>query len=210
CRVRRLCMPVGSRLMAFLLRVAAFCPRSVLPLAVAIFPLRDLFHAALDPYAALLADITPVLERGLLSGISSAIQYFSQVVFLLIVFLAARAAGEVPLAIYALVGAVMVISFAATIIGINERREPVARKEHYSLRRYVGAVLGQHGAMRYLATNFVYQFGINAVLPYLTLFIIEDIHQTQDIAFALAGLTLLVTAASAVVSGKLAERVGTR
>jgi MFS-type transporter involved in bile tolerance (Atg22 family) len=131
-------------------------------------------------------------------------------VFLLVVFLAARAAGEVPLAIYLLVGAVMIVSFAATIIGIKERRELVARKEHYSLRRYVGAVLSQRGAMRYLGTNFVYQFGINAVLPFLTLFIVKDIHQTEDVAFALAGLTLLVTAASAIVSGKVAERVGTR
>lgn len=207
---RRPFIAIGIALSAFFFVIAGFFTHTLIGLAVAIFLFSIFFNAAIDPYAALLADITPVLERGLLSGISSAIQYFSQVVFLLIVFLAARAAGEVPLAIYALVGTVMVISFAATIIGINERRELVARKEHYSLRRYVGAVLGQHGAMRYLATNFVYQFGINAVLPYLTLFIIEDIHQTQDIAFALAGLTLLVTAASAVVSGKLAERVGTR
>jgi len=64
--------------------------------------------------------------------------------------------------------------------------------------------------MRYLATLFVYQFGINAVLPYLTLFIIEDIGATAEVAFALAGLTLLVTAGSAVVSGKIAERVGSR
>src|SRR5207237_3150854 len=65
-------------------------------------------------------------------------------------------------------------------------------------------------AMRYLLTLFVYQFGINAVLPYLTLFIIEDIGESAEVAFALAGLTLLVTAISAVASGKIAERFGTR
>ena len=64
--------------------------------------------------------------------------------------------------------------------------------------------------MRYLLTLFVYQFGINAVLPYLTLFIIEDIGESAEVAFALAGLTLLVTAVSAVASGKIAERFGTR
>src|SRR2546427_437555 len=108
------------------------------------------------------------------------------------------------------VGIPMLLSFAATVIGISERRDLVARKEHYPLRQYIRAVVGHGAAMRYLATLFVYQFGINAVLPYLTLFIIEDIHQTQDVAFALAGLTLLVTAISAVIAGKIAERVGTR
>ncbi len=64
--------------------------------------------------------------------------------------------------------------------------------------------------MRYLLTGFVYQFGINAVIPFLTLFVIEDIHQTPDVAFAIAGLTMLITAMSAFVSGKLAERFGSR
>src|SRR5438270_264985 len=81
---------------------------------------------------------------------------------------------------------------------------------HLGRRRIFIAIARPTAAMRYLATLFVYQFGINAVFPYLTLFIIEDIGETAEVAFALAGLTLLVTAASAVVSGKIAERVGSR
>src|SRR5207249_5007266 len=99
---RRIFIAIGIPLSAFFFVIAGFFTHTLLGLAIAIFLFSIFFNAAIDPYAALLADITPVLERGLLSGISSAIQYFSQVVFLLIVFLAARAAGEVPLAIYAL------------------------------------------------------------------------------------------------------------
>ena len=48
--------------------------------------------------------------------------------------------------------------------------------------------------MRYLGTLFVYQFGLNAILPYLVLFIVDDIHQTQQVAFALSAGLLVVTA----------------
>jgi MFS-type transporter involved in bile tolerance (Atg22 family) len=104
----------------------------------------------------------------------------------------------------------MVLSFGATIFGIKERRDAVVRAEHHSFRQYVAAITSHTQAMRYLLTGFVYQFGINAVIPFLTLFLIEDIHQTPDVAFAVAGLTMLITAISAFVSGKLAERFGSR
>jgi Na+/melibiose symporter-like transporter len=206
---RRPFIAIGIPLSALCFVIAGFYTHTLLGLAVAIFLFSIFFNAAVDPYAALLADIAPVEERGLLSGVSTAVQLVAQVAFLVIVARAA-ADGEVPLWTYALVGVVMLVSFAATVLGIKERREIVARKTRHTFRQYLAAVASHHMAMRYLATLFVYQFGINAVLPYLTLFIIDDIHQTQDVAFVLAGLTLLVTAASAVVSGKIAERVGTR
>ncbi|TMF27008.1 MAG: SLC45 family MFS transporter [Chloroflexi bacterium] len=206
---RRIFIAVGIPLSAFFFVIAGFFTHTLLGLAIAIFLFSIFFNAAVDPYAALLADIAPVHERGLLSGVSTAVQLLAQVAFLVVVSRAA-ASGEVPLWTYALVGAVMVASFAATVFGIKERRDLIARKEHYSWGRYVRAVVSHGAAMRYLLTLFVYQFGINAVLPYLTLFIIEDIGESAEVAFALAGLTLLVTAISAVASGKIAERFGTR
>jgi Na+/melibiose symporter-like transporter len=206
---RRPFMLVGIPLSAVFFLVAGFYAHTLLGLAVAIFLFSIFFNAAVDPYAALLADIAPVRERGLLSGVSTGVQVLAQVVFLVIVSLAA-ASGEVPLWTYALVAAVMVASFSATIFGIRERRDAVVRSEHHSFREYVGAVASHHQAMRYLLTTFVYQFGINAVIPFLTLFLIEDIHQTADVALAVAGLTMFITALSAFVSGKLAERFGSR
>jgi MFS family permease len=64
--------------------------------------------------------------------------------------------------------------------------------------------------MRYLGTLFVYQFGLNAILPYLVLFIEEDIHESQQVAFALSAGLLVVTAVGGIVFGKLADRIGTR
>ena len=206
---RRPFMLVGIPLSALFFLLAGFYAHTLLGLAIAIFLFSIFFNAAVDPYAALLADITPVRERGLLGGVSTGVQVLAQVVFLLIVSRAA-ADGEVPLWTYALVAAVMVLSFGATIFGIKERRDAVVHAEHHSFREYVGAIASHTQAMRYLLTIFVYQFGINAVIPFLTLFVIEDIHQTSDVAFAVAGLTMFITALSAIVSGKLAERFGSR
>lgn len=206
---RRPFMLVGIPLSAVFFLAAGFYVHTLLGLAVAIFLFSVFFNAAVDPYAALLADIAPVRERGLLSGVSTGVQVLAQVVFLIIVSFATTS-GEVPLWTYALVAAVMILSFGATIFGIKERRDAIVRTEHHSFREYVAAVASHHQAMRYLLTVFVYQFGINAVIPFLTLFLIEDIHQTADVAFAVAGLTMFITALSAIVSGKLAERFGSR
>ena len=206
---RRPFMLVGIPLSALFFLLAGFYAHTLLGLAIAIFLFSIFFNAAVDPYAALLADITPVRERGLLGGVSTGVQVLAQVVFLLIVSRAA-ADGEVPLWTYALVAAVMVLSFGATIFGIKERRAAVVHAEHHSFREYLGAIASHTQAMRYLLTIFVYQFGINAVIPFLTLFVIEDIHQTSEVAFAVAGLTMFITALSAFLSGKLAERFGSR
>jgi maltose/moltooligosaccharide transporter len=206
---RRPFMLVGIPLSAFFFLLAGFYVHTLLGLAIAIFLFSIFFNAAVDPYAALLADIAPVRERGVLSGVSTGVQVLAQVVFLVIVSRAATD-GDVPLWTYALVAVVMVLSFGATIFGIKERREAVVHAEHHSFGEYVAAIASHTQAMRYLLTTFVYQFGINAVIPFLTLFLIEDIHQTQDVAFAVAGLTMFITAMSAFVSGKLAERFGSR
>jgi MFS family permease len=69
--------------------------------------------------------------------------------------------------------------------------------------------VGQHRqAVRYLLTIFVYTLGLNAILPYLVLFITDDIHESQQTGFILSALLLLVMAVSAIVCGKLADRVG--
>jgi MFS family permease len=54
----------------------------------------------------------------------------------------------------------------------------------------------------------VFFFGFSAVLPYLTLFLVTDIHLTDQVALALDALALLVTAISAIGFGRMADRFG--
>jgi MFS family permease len=55
---------------------------------------------------------------------------------------------------------------------------------------------------------FVYQFGLNAIVPYLVLFVTDDIHASAQTGFLLSATLLLVMAVSAVAFGRLADRVG--
>ena len=205
---RRPFMIVAIPLSAVFFLAAAGAPELV-SLAVAIFLFSIFFNTAIDPYAALLADIAAPDERGILSGVSTGIQLVSQVAFLLVISQVARS-GAIPSWSYLLVAVLLVGTFLVTIVGVKEPRDLAERRERHSLRDYAGALLEHRDAMRYLACVFVYMLAFSAVLPYLTLFIVDDIHQTEGTALILSAATLLVTAAGAIAWGKVADRVGTK
>ena len=192
--------------------VFAATQHDVLGLTIAIFLFSIFFNAAADPYVALLADITTSGERGILQGVSTAIQLASQVAFLALISVAVGS-GEVPGWSYVLVATLMVVTFGITVLGVREPAivdVPTPEEARLGLRGYVAELLQHRQAMRYLAAIFTFMVGFSAVLPYLTLFITVDIGESQQIALALAGGTLLVTAVAAVIFGKLADRAGNK
>ena len=206
---RRPFILAGIPISALFFLLAGFT-QTLLPLAILIFLFSIFFNAALDPYAALLPDIAPQHERGRLSGLATAFQLLSSVAFLGVVAVVSGT-GHVPGAVFPLVALILVASFAVTVVGVPERRElddQPAERVHW--RAYLHALTSHRQAMRYLATLFVYQFGLNAILPYLVLFVTEDIHESPQTAFVLSAVLLLVMAVSAVGFGRLADRVGTR
>lgn len=205
---RRPFMALAIPLSAVFFLAAAGAP-DLLTLAVAIFLFSIFFNAAVDPYAALLADIAAPTERGILSGVSTAIQLLSQVGFLVLISAVTGGGRGIPAWSYLLVAGLMLGTFAVTVAGVPEQRDHEERERH-SLRDYAAALLQHRQAMRYLACVFVYQFAFSAVLPYLTLFIVDDIHQTEAVALILSATTLLITAAGAVAWGKAADRIGTK
>jgi Na+/melibiose symporter-like transporter len=204
---------VGIPLSAAFFVAGAFVD-NLLALAVVIFLFSIFFNVAVDPYTALLADIAPFEHRGWLSGLATGVQLASSVAFLVVIYFATSEGASVPLWTYVLVAAVLLVSFGVTLLGIHEPHELEAHTQgeprRVPLRAYLEALAEQRQAVRYLGTLFVYQFGLNAILPYLVLFIVEDIHQTDQVGFALSAMLLVVTAASAVAFGRLADRVGTR
>ena len=206
---RRIFMVVCIPLSALFFLVASASTMALVPLAVAIFLFSIFFNAAIDPYNALLADITPLDQRSFLSGVSQGIQLIGQVGFLALI--AFTTSGDaVPPWTYVLVAVLMVATFAVTVLGIAERRELGERAERVALRTYLATALAPGQALRYLATLFVFFFGFSAVRPYLTLFLVQDIHLTDQVALALDALALLVTAFSAIGFGRLAQRVGAK
>jgi Na+/melibiose symporter-like transporter len=209
---RRPFMLIGIPLSALFFVAGAFVT-SLLPLAVVIFLFSIFFNVAVDPYTALLADIVPLEHRGWLSGLSTGVQLVSSVGFLVVIYFATADGAAVPLWTYVLVAVVLLVSFGITVVGIHESRDMAdqaeSERQRVSLREYLDAVLQHRQAVRYLGTLFVYQFGLNAILPYLVLFVVEDIHQTNQVAFGLSAALLVVTALGAVVFGRLADHIGT-
>jgi Na+/melibiose symporter-like transporter len=210
---RRPFMVIGIPLSALFFIAGAFVSNLV-ALAVVIFLFSIFFNVAVDPYTALLADIVSLEHRGWLSGLSTGVQLVSSVAFLIVIFFATADGQGVPLWTYVLVAVVLLASFGVTVIGVREPREvsedSTAERRRLPLREYLDAVVEQRQAMRYLGTLFVYQFGLNAILPYLVLFVVEDIHQTNQVAFGLSAALLVVTALGALVFGRLADHIGTR
>jgi maltose/moltooligosaccharide transporter len=197
------CIPLS----ALFFIIASATTESLVPLAISIVLFSIFFNGAIDPYAALLADITPLHQRSFLSGLSQGIQLLGQVGFLGLIVVTTQGKGAPPW-IYWAVAVLMVSTFAVTVAGIHERRDVAERAEHVPLSTYLKVALSHGQALRFLGTLFVFFFGFSAILPYLTLFLVEDIHLTDQVALALAALALLVTAISAIVWGKVADRFG--
>ena len=189
--------------------VASTTADGLVPLAIMIFLFSVFFNVAVDPYTALVADIAPLERRGVLNGLATAVQLISQVAFLMIVVVASTG-GRIPSWTYMLVAGVLVGSFAITVLGVPEPAERTESVPRIPLREYVGALGAHRAAVTFLGILFVYQFGLNAIQPYLVLFVIEDIHQSQPVGLALAALLMLITALAAVLFGKAADRFGTR
>lgn len=204
---RRIFIAVCIPLSAAFFVVASASTIALVPLALAIFLFSIFFNAAIDPYNALLADITPLAQRSLLSGLSQGIQLIGQVGFLGLAAVATQGTA-VPPWTYLLVAVLMVATFAVTVLGIEERRELGERAEHVPLRTYLRTAFARGQALRYLGALFVFFFGFSAVLPYLTLFLVQDIHLADQVALALDALALLVTAFTAIGFGRLASRIG--
>ncbi len=209
---RRPFLLVGIPLSAGFFVAGAFVNNLAL-LAVDIFLFSIFFNIAVDPYVALLADIAPLQQRGWLSGMATSVQLVSSVVFL-VVIAAVSGEGSVPVWIYVLVAAVLVFSFGLTFFGIHETPEidPDTSAAHarLPLRVYVDALVDQRQAMRYLGTLFVYQFGLNAIIPFLVLYVEAEIHQSEQVAFALSAGLLVFTALGAIIFGTWSLRLGTR
>jgi maltose/moltooligosaccharide transporter len=201
---RRPFMLVGAPLSAIFFLAAAGTDNLV-PLAVLIFLFSIFFNLAVDPYNALLPDIAPVDQRGRLSGLATGVQLASSVAFLVVVA-AASGGGRVPGWVFGLVAVTLVVSFGVTVLGVPERY--AISPQRLPLRAYLQAIFVHRQAVRYLGTLFVYQFGLNAIVPYLVLFVTDDIHASAQAGFVLSALLLLVMAMSALVFGRVADRVG--
>jgi maltose/moltooligosaccharide transporter len=191
---------------ALLLVLTPYAP-SLAWVALAIVLLALLFNIAVDPYLALLADITPLSQRATLSSLATLVQFSGQVgVTLAVSVVAAGATGGIPPAAFQLVALVLVVSFAITIVTVRESPHAVPARPRFGWRAYVASLLACREAMKFFVGLFVLFFGINAVVPFLTLYAVREIGVTEAEALLLFLVMVAVTGMLAVPFGRLGDR----
>ncbi len=148
--------------------------------AVTIFVFSLLFNVGIDPYYALLADVTTSEQRGTVNGVAQVFGFLGQVAILVGAFLLY---GIHPAWVFALVAAGLVIGFGIVALGVRESRERIhvepgrpSRRSLGEFNQYVLALFReQPEAIKLLGVRFFYQLGINAAVPFLTLFMVREI-----------------------------------
>jgi MFS family permease len=182
---------------------------------IAIFLFSLIFNIGIDPYYALLVDVTTPEQRGRKSGWAQLGGFLGQCVLLVLaIFLWTKQ----PFLVWLIVALGLVAGFGIVALGVREPRElphakedkPSARLSHIrrgrdwveahprfaallqtlhvyregvgltsvvvGLALYARALVAeQREAAKLLGVRFIYQFGINAAVPFLTLFLRDEI-----------------------------------
>lgn len=210
---RRIFMAIGIPFSALFFLLAAHA-HMLAPLVAAIVLFSLLFNASIDPYNALLADLFPPERRSVANGLATVVQFVGQVAILL---LAAQFSGQsVPPQVFYLVAFGMLAAFAVTIVKVREPRylqpaEPAQKAATgLTFRAYFAHLLRHRMALRYLICLFFFNFGVNAILPFLTLFAVHVIHTDARVAQELTAPLLIAAGLFVLPAGLLAARVGRR
>jgi maltose/moltooligosaccharide transporter len=236
-------------LVALLFVINAWIPRApeFLWLAViTIFLFSLLYNIGIDPYYALLIDAFPAEHRGAVNGIALVFGFAGNIVILI---LAALLWDAHPDWVFYFVAAGLLVGFGVVALGVREGRltfrfqrssigsTPEAaggaswRGRKASLAHYLRQLMRvRREAMKLLGVKFLYEFGINAALPFLTLFTVQEIGlkgwsevvrafplltavgmdgiSADGLSQLVAAFLLLVTMLSALPSGLLGDRFG--
>ncbi len=215
-------------------------PSLLVIVGITIFVFSLLFNIGIDPYYALLADVTTSEQRGTVNGIAQVFGFLGQVGILVgATFLY----GIHPAWVFSVVAVGLVTGFGAVALRVREPRELFhAERASQSIdgktRRSLADILQyirdlfreQREAVKLLGVRFLYQFGINAAVPFLTLFMVTEIGlngwpeilaavpflvslgldrvDAQGLSQLIAAVLLLSTALFAVPCGLLGDRFG--
>ena len=172
------------------------------------------FNVAVDPYQALLADITTPEQRGKVTGNWFFVGALGQV--LILVLLAALLLIpklHVPLGLgFPVVGLLMLGTTLLTCAKTAEPQTAVPREAPRGHWDDIGLALAGlqtlHQARLYMAMFFLYGAGIGAVTPFLTTFIKQVTGCGNAVSLALSAFLLVMTAVGSLVFGPMSDRLG--
>lgn len=194
---------------------AALPPSLRLPAIVAgVFLFTLTCNVALDPYQALLADITTLAQRGKVTGTWYFVGAAGQV--LILVLLAAllllprlhlSLGLGFPLVAVLLLGTAWLTCARTAEPDVVPARES-ARGHRDDVKLALAGLRTLHQARTYMAMFFLFGAGVGAVTPLLTTFIKQVTGCGNAVALALSALLLVMTGVGSLAFGPLADRVG--
>jgi Na+/melibiose symporter-like transporter len=202
---------------AFLLLIPLFghAGRSLaLPLIAASIILFSItWNVAGDPYQSLMVDITPPEQRSLFNAILSVISLLGQVVFVAFAAIAALKKNDIPIPVFYVCAAILLGAFAVVFFGVREparATEQARREEAIPLRVYLEEMRVFREAFKLLLSVFFLWTGLNAILPFITIFPIKIVHASKSQALIVYVVMILAAAVCAYPFGRLAGRFGNR
>lgn len=197
----------GVPLSALALLMFASHPPMVTVLAVmTIFSF--FLNIAYDPYLALMMDIAPAQQRGLIGGVMAIFRMSGQAVTIVTAFLLWQA--HQPL-VFVIAAAGLTLAFSVTFVSIDEPpivRRPAGERKPFAPLLYLQDLLAQREVLKYLGATFFFWFGVGGVIPFITRFGVQALDLPENVSFTLLVPAVVGTALSAVPAGLLAERLG--
>ncbi len=222
-------------------------PGLLLLVIISVFIFSFMFNVGIDPYVALLADATESKQRGTINGIAALFGFLGQVIILIVAGIIWEQHHDW---VFYLIAIGLVLGFGIVGAGVRERRDLGDGQKKKStdsmlkpsLRPYLNYASDRwresREAVKLLLVRFLYQIGINAAVPFLTLFVSTQIGTAgwremvsvvpglagivldaktgatvgtlngQGISQIVAAMLLLVTALSCIPCGWLGDRFG--
>jgi Na+/melibiose symporter-like transporter len=185
-----------------------------LPLIVtAIILFSITWNIAGDPYQALMIDITAEEERPVYNAILSVVALVGQVAILLYAAITSVDKHNIPDGVFYACVIFMFLSYTAVFFGVREPKEArtqADREERIPLRTYIAEMRTFREANKLLVSIFFLWTGLNAVIPYLTVYTKKVMHVDNHKAIIIYLVVILASAIAAYPFGKLGARFGNR
>jgi MFS family permease len=163
-------------------------------------------YVALGPYVALLADVTPVNQRGRIGGLMALAGVVGAVLFtvLSMQFWESARGWVFLLTALGVVGSLTVVA-----LGVHEPPSITLRVK--SKERAVWREIVRIRPLAvYVAAMTIYWLGAGAASPFITRFGVHELGISESNSFTLLLVIVLSTAVGALLAGVLADKIGKR
>ncbi|TAK27109.1 MAG: MFS transporter [Chloroflexota bacterium] len=204
---RRPFFVIGVPLTALALTLLAVHP--ALWAVIAVMTVLSFFLAmAYDPYLALLPEIAPPEQRGVVGGVMTVLNMLGAVAVIGLAFVLWEKHQAL---VFLIVALGLVLTFAVTFFTITEPprpRTPARHRGRPALRPYLRDILARRELMKYLGVTFLFWLGNGGLTPFVTRFGVSVLGLEENTSFVLVLPAIAGAIVFAVPAGILAKRFG--